>query len=90
MPMRPPDLMIYLRADLPKLTRQIRKRGRDFEQAISPDYLASLNNLYETFAQSYSAGELLIIDVNDLDYANQPADLAHVIGLIDAQLAVKA
>lgn len=86
---RPPDLMIYLRADLPKLTGQIKKRGRDFEQSISPDYLQSLNELYESFAQTYSAGDLLTIDVNDLDYANRPADLQHVISLIDKQLTVK-
>ena len=83
---RPPDLMIYLRADLPKLTNQIRKRGRDFEQSISPDYLQSLNVLYEGFARTYAAGDLLTIDVNDLDYANRPDDLQHVISLIDRQL----
>ncbi|MEZ0485474.1 deoxynucleoside kinase [Fibrella aquatica] len=86
---RPPDLMIYLRAELPKLTGQIKKRGRDFEQSISPDYLQSLNVLYEDFAQTYAAGDLLIIDVNDLDYANRPDDLQHVISMIDRQLSVK-
>lgn len=87
---RPPDLMIYLRADLPKLIGQIKKRGRDFEQTMSPTYLQSLNLLYDQFAQQYRAGELLVIDVNELDYANNPDDLQHVIGLIDRQLAVKA
>lgn len=87
---RPPDLMIYLRADLPKLMSQIKKRGRTFEQSISPTYLESLNVLYEQFAQQYQAGELLVIDVNELDYANRPDDLQYVIGLIDKQLAVKA
>ncbi|CCH01324.1 deoxynucleoside kinase [Fibrella aestuarina BUZ 2] len=87
---RPPDLMIYLRADLPKLIGQIKKRGRDFEQAMSPAYLQSLNLLYDQFAEHYQAGELLVIDVNELDYANNPDDLQHVIGLIDRQLAVKA
>ncbi|ARK12073.1 deoxynucleoside kinase [Fibrivirga algicola] len=86
---RPPDLMIYLRAELPKLTRQIQKRGRDFEQSISPDYLQSLNVLYEEFAHTYSAGDMVIVDVNDLDYANRPDDLQHVISLIDKQLTVK-
>jgi deoxyadenosine/deoxycytidine kinase len=85
---RPPDLMIYLRADLPKLLGQIRKRGRDFEQAISPDYLQSLNILYDEFAQNYQSGELLVIDVNNLDYANNPADLEVVIQLIDSQLTI--
>lgn len=87
---RPPDLMIYLRADLPKLTSQIKKRGRDFEQAISPDYLQSLNKLYEAFAQTYAAGDLLTIDVNDLDYANSPDDLQQIIAQIDNRLVVKA
>jgi deoxyadenosine/deoxycytidine kinase len=86
---RPPDLMIYLRAELPKLTSQIKKRGRDFEQDISADYLQSLNGLYEEFAQTYSAGDLLIIDVNNLDYASRPDDLQFVIAQIDRHLAVK-
>ena len=85
---RPPDLMIYLRAELPKLTGQIQKRGRDFEQSISPDYLQSLNVLYEEFARNYSVGDLLIIDVNNLDYASRPDDLQHVIALIDTKLAM--
>lgn len=85
---RPPDLMIYLRAELPKLTGQIQKRGRDFEQSISPDYLQSLNVLYEEFARNYSVGDLLIIDVNNLDYASRPDDLQHVIALIDNKLAM--
>lgn len=85
-----PDLMIYLRADLPKLMGQIRKRGRSFEQSIGEDYLDSLNVLYEEFARKYTAGELLIIDVNDLDYANRHQDLQHVIGRIDERLGVNS
>ena len=87
---RPPDLMIYLRADLPKLTSQIKKRGRDFEQDISTDYLQSLNGLYEEFAQAYSVGDLLVIDVNNLDYASHPDDLQLVITQINKHLAMKA
>ncbi|MEZ0538876.1 deoxynucleoside kinase [Fibrella arboris] len=86
---RPPDLMIYLKADLPKLTAQIKKRGRDFEQSISTDYLDSLNVLYEAFAHTYDAGDLLTIDVNNLDYANRPDDFQYVISLIDRHLSVK-
>lgn len=83
---RPPDLMIYLRADLSKLRRQIEKRGRSFEQSISDDYLGRLNRLYEEFIASYGIGELLIVDVNQLDYAQQPADFAQIVGLIDQRL----
>ncbi|MFD2574355.1 deoxynucleoside kinase [Spirosoma soli] len=84
---RPPDLMIYLRAGLPKLREQIHKRGRSFEQSISDDYLNSLNRLYEEFVASYQIGELLIIDVNQLDYAESSADFSQVIQQIDARLA---
>ncbi|OIN57311.1 deoxynucleoside kinase [Arsenicibacter rosenii] len=84
---RPPDLMIYLRADLPKLVRQIQKRGRSYEMSISEDYLASLNDLYEQFAVDYKVGELLIIDVNELNYAERPDDFRFVTKVIDEHLA---
>lgn len=83
----PPDLMIYLRADITRLTGQIRRRGRSYEQSISETYLANLNRLYEEFAIQYTAGKLLTIDVNALDYANRPADLQVIISQIDAWLA---
>jgi deoxyadenosine/deoxycytidine kinase len=82
----PPDLMIYLRADLPKLRRQIHKRGRSFEQSISDDYLESLNKLYEEFVRTYRSGELLIIDVNQLDYNERPDDFTMITQLIDERL----
>ena len=83
---RPPDLMIYLRADLSKLTRQIKKRGRSYEMSISESYLESLNRLYEEFANTYQSGELLIIDVNDLNYAERPEDFQYIIGQVNAKL----
>nr|WP_293837541.1 deoxynucleoside kinase [uncultured Arsenicibacter sp.] len=86
---RPPDLMIYLRADLPKLVRQIQKRGRSYELSISEDYLASLNALYEQFAVDYKVGELLIIDVNELNYADRPDDFRFVTQQIDEHLAAR-
>lgn len=86
---RPPDLMIYLRADLPKLREQIRKRGRAFEQSISDEYLNSLNRLYEEFVRSYREGELLIVDVNMRDYAGNPADFSEVVRQVDERLAGK-
>lgn len=84
---QPPDLMIYLRADLPKLREQIRKRGRSFEQSISDEYLNSLNRLYEEFILTYREGDLLILDVNSADYLENPADFAEVIQQIDEQLS---
>ncbi|RIV23364.1 deoxynucleoside kinase [Fibrisoma montanum] len=84
----PPDLMIYLRADLPKLREQIQKRGRSFEQSISDAYLLSLNRLYDDFVASYSAGDLLILDVNQLDFAHRPDDFSRVIQQINSRLTV--
>ncbi|GAA4409568.1 deoxynucleoside kinase [Nibrella viscosa] len=86
---QPPDLMIYLRADLPKLISQIRKRGRSFEQSISESYLSSLNQLYEEFARTYTAGPLVVVDVNELDYATRPADFRQVVEQIDANFTSK-
>ncbi|MBA4853646.1 deoxynucleoside kinase [Emticicia sp. BO119] len=83
-----PDLMIYLRADLPKLQRQINKRNRDFERNIDPDYLVNLNNLYEDFVNLYTHGKLLIIDVNELDYAENEKDFQSIVELIDKNINV--
>lgn len=83
-----PDLMIYLRADLPKLQRQINKRNRDFERNIDPDYLIKLNVLYEDFVNLYTHGKLLIIDVNDLDYAENESDFNGIVELIDKHINV--
>lgn len=83
---RPPDLMIYLRAGLPRLRQRIRKRGRSFEQSISDEYLTNLNRLYEEFIDSYTLGPLLILDANTLDYANSVTDFDQITRQIDAQL----
>lgn len=79
----PPDLMIYLRADLPKLFEQIRKRGRSFEQNIAERYLRDLNEHYEEFVAGYQSGKLLIIDVNHLDFANKPEDWQTVLRAVE-------
>jgi deoxyadenosine/deoxycytidine kinase len=81
-----PDLTIYLKAGMPKLISQIKKRGRDFESNISEDYLLALNKHYEDFTKNYKAGKLLVLDVNDLDYLNNPEDLAFVIQSVDKAL----
>jgi len=81
-----PDLMIYLKADIPKLTQQIKKRGRDFEADISEDYLKSLNTYYESFVDRYEHGKLLIIDVNNMDFANNPDDFRAIVEVVDKEL----
>ncbi len=83
---KPPDLMIYLKADLPKLLGQIQKRGRDFELNMSVDYLTDLNNHYETFVSSYTDGKLLVLDVNHLDYLNRKEDFEFIVKEVDRAL----
>lgn len=82
----PPDLLIYLRASVPKLVEQIQKRGRDFEKSIRLDYLKALNERYESFIKEYTMGKILVIDVDHNNFAENTMDLRIVIDKIDANL----
>ena len=82
----PPDLLIYLRANIQTLVGQIHNRGRDYENSISIDYLSRLNERYEAWISTYTKGKLLIIDVDNLDIVDKPEDLGSVIDRIDAQI----
>jgi len=82
----PPDLLIYLRGSIPTLVGQIHSRGREFENSISIDYLSRLNERYEAWISTYTKGELLIIDVDNLDIVDSREDLGSVIDRIDAQI----
>ncbi len=83
--LRPPDLLIYLRAQVPTLVRQIQQRGREYENSIRIDYLERLNNLYEDWIGRYPH-EKLIIDTDDLDFVNDKEDLGSIIGLVEQRL----
>ncbi|MGY5351678.1 deoxynucleoside kinase [Wenyingzhuangia sp. IMCC45533] len=82
----PPDLLIYLRADIKTLVGQIHKRGREYESSINIDYLSRLNERYEAWISSYDKGKKLIIDVDNIDYVSNPEDLGIIIDKIDAQI----
>lgn len=86
MSIQPPDLMIYLRASVPTLVRQIQSRGRDYEEAIRLDYLKRLNERYEAWVNTYDTGNLLIIDVDDNNFIEDAEDLGLIINKIDAEL----
>ena len=83
---QPPDLLVYLKADLPKLIGQIQKRGRDYEATLRLDYLKNLNDHYESWIGSYTQGKLLVIDVNNMDFVAKPEDLGQIISKIDREL----
>ena len=83
---QPPDLLIYLRADVPTLVRQIQKRGREYEASIRIDYLKSLNDRYEEWINNYKQGKLLIVDVDNLNFSDIPEDLGLIIDKVNAEL----
>ena len=80
-----PDLMIYLRSSIEHLVAQIQKRGRDYEQTISIEYLGGLNERYEKWIASYK-GRLIIVDADNMDFLNRPEDFAAITDRIDAEL----
>ena len=82
----PPDLLIYLRATVPTLVNQIQKRGREYENTIRVDYLKILNERYEAWISSYNLGNLLIVDVDNLNFTEVKEDLSSIISKIDAQI----
>jgi len=83
--LQPPDLLIYLRAQVPTLVRQIQKRGRPYEYSIRIDYLESLNKLYEEWIDQYPYPKM-IIDTDDIDYVSNQEDLGHVIDWVEKRL----
>ena len=81
-----PELLVYLRSGIPNLVDQIHKRGRDYENSISIDYLSRLNERYEAWIETYDKGKLLIIDVDNLDFVKNKSDLNLIIEKIDQKL----
>lgn len=81
-----PDLLIYLRSSIPNLVAQIQKRGRDYENSISIDYLSRLNERYEAWIHNYNKGKLLIIDVDNINFVDNPEDLGEIINKIDGEI----
>lgn len=81
-----PDLLIYLRASVPTLVQQIQNRGRKYENTIRLDYLKRLNERYEAWIANYASGKLLVVDVDNLDFAQKPEDLSLIINKIDAEI----
>ena len=81
-----PDILIYLRSSIPNLVHKIHKRGREYENSISIEYLSRLNERYEAWVSTYKKGKLLVVDVDKIDFVENKADLGSVIQKIDAEL----
>ena len=84
--LKPPDLMIYLRASTDTLMRQIQRRGRSFEQGIERRYLELLNGLYEEWIKDYSIGPLLVVKSDGIDFVNRRQDFDDLASAIEQKL----
>lgn len=74
----PPDLIVYLRADIPTLLHRIAMRGNDYERQIAPDYLARLNDLYEQWIASWTRCPVLTIQADEMDYVQHPEHIERI------------
>jgi len=83
---KPPDLLIYLKASVPTLVNNIQRRGREYEIGIRIDYLSKLNEKYDKWIKGYDLGKLLILDKDNLDFANNTEDLGTIIQLVEREI----
>lgn len=83
---KPPDLLIYLKASVPTLVSNIQRRGREYESGIRLDYLSKLNDKYQKWIAGYTLGKLLIIDKDNIDFANNTEDLATIVQMVEREL----
>jgi deoxyadenosine/deoxycytidine kinase len=83
---KPPDLLIYLKASVPTLVNNIQRRGREYEIGIRLDYLSKLNEKYQKWINGYKLGKLLILDKDKLDFANNTEDMATIVEKIEREI----
>ncbi len=83
---KPPDLLVYLKASVPTLVNNIQRRGREYESGIRLDYLSKLNDKYQKWISDYKLGKLLILDKDNLDFANNTEDLATIVQMIEREI----
>ena len=81
-----PDLLIYLKASVPTLVNNIQRRGREYESGIRLDYLSKLNEKYDKWIKGYRLGKLLVIDKDNIDFANNTEDLATIVQMIERDI----
>ena len=83
---KPPDLLVYLKASVPTLVNNIQRRGREYEIGIRIDYLSKLNEKYDKWIKNYKLGKLLILDKDNLDFANNTEDMADIVQKIEREI----
>ena len=85
----PPDLVVYLRASVDTLLCRIKRRGREYERDISPEYLAQLNQLYERWIEGFDLCPVLTVPADTLDFVDNPQHLDLVISKVQDKLSGK-
>lgn len=83
---KPPDLLIYLKASVPTLVNNIQTRGRDYESGIRLDYLSKLNEKYDKWINNYKEGKVMVLDKDNLDFTKKPEDLGFIIEKVEGEL----
>lgn len=82
----PPDLLIYLKGDIPTLVDQIQRRGRSYEDAIRLDYLRRLNDRYDEWFDQYDLGKKMEVSIKELNFRDDPEHLGKIINKVKAEL----
>jgi deoxyadenosine/deoxycytidine kinase len=85
----PPDLVVYLRASVDTLIERIVLRGREYERQIEPEYLHRLNDLYETWIETFTLCPVLTVPSDDLDYVAHDSHLILIVEKIMEKIAGK-
>jgi deoxyadenosine/deoxycytidine kinase len=85
----PPDLVIYLRASVPTLQQRIHQREREYERAISPEYLEQLNELYCQWIDHFTVCPVLTVPADDLDYVAHSRHLDLIVQKVQEKLTGK-
>ena len=83
---KPPDLLVYLKASVPTLVNNIQRRGREYDIGIRMDYLSKLTEQYDKWIKNYKLGKLLVLEKDNLDFANNPEDLGFIIQSIEREI----
>lgn len=78
-----PDLVVYLQAPTSLLLKRIRERARPYETHLSPEYLNTLNEAYNHYFFHYNESPLLVVNVQDIDFVNDPEDFADLARAIN-------
>lgn len=85
----PPDLVIYLRAEVDVLLRHIEQRGRVFERQIAPDYVTRLNNLYHNWIEDWTACPVLVVPMDSVDFEHHSAQYDQIVAQVRETLGAR-